>query len=170
MPPFIIGRVLAPRGLKGELRVQLFRDDPSYFSAQKLILRRPGEAEVERRIQKVRAEGNKAYVLSVEGIGDRNEAERWPKAELWVAPAWFGAEGPLELLVGARVEDAESGAALGKVVGLDHNGAQDLVEIDRGEGRSALIPFVPAFVAGIDLSPEGERCLRLRLIEGLLEE
>ena len=74
--------------------------------------------------------GNKAYVLSVEGIGDRNEAERWPKAELWVAPAWFGAEGPLELLVGARVEDAESGAALGKVVGLDHNGAQDLVEID----------------------------------------
>jgi 16S rRNA processing protein RimM len=66
-------------------------------------------------------------------------------------------------LVGLRVLDA-AGTEVGRVTGVAHLPAQDLLEIDTGAGE-ALVPFVSELVPDVDLD---QGLLRLADVPGLL--
>lgn len=163
-----VGRVVGPRGLRGELRIRFFRPDPSYLDASQLILEGDGGERSFEVLEGAWVTPDTA-VVQLDGIGDRAEAERWTKAMIAIDTDWFEAgEGPSERLVGARVVDDADDRPLGIVSRIGHNGAQELLILGEGEAER-MIPLVDAFVARIDTSGDAP-VIRLKLIPGLLED
>ncbi len=170
----LVGRVVAPQGLKGELRVLPLSDFPERFTrAGRRWLRRPGSPArvVELRGGRV-LPGKELFVVRIEGIDSRDAAEAAVGEELLVLasdrPKLARGEFHLMDLVGLEVRvlpdataadgaepESTAGAAavVGRVRDLLHAG-NDLLEVElsaeRG-GRTILIPFVKAIVPVVKL-------------------
>lgn len=151
----VVGRLVAPQGLRGELRVLPLSDFPERFTrAGQRWLRRPGG---EPRAVQLRGgrplPGKGLFVVRLEGIDSRAAAETLVGEELLVGagdrPRLAKGEFHLLDLVGLEVRLMESGAAVGQVTNLLHAG-NDLLEVAMGE-RRVLIPFVRAIVPEVHL-------------------
>lgn len=71
-------------------------------------------------------------------------------------------EGGIE---GFTVVDAEAGA-IGTAISINEMPGQHLLEVERENGKTVLIPVVDEFLEGLD---EEERCIYVNLPEGLLD-
>ena len=69
--PVIVGRVLAPRGPAGEVKVEVASDSPTRFSKGSVLYLK-GQAH---RIQRSYSLPRGTVALKLEGINSRNEAE-----------------------------------------------------------------------------------------------
>lgn len=75
-----VGRILKPRGLKGELKIETFSDNPRRFqSLKKLKI-----ADEEYVVEKLSTEGALGYV-KLQGIDDIDKAERLRGKEITVS-------------------------------------------------------------------------------------
>ncbi len=106
----------------------------------------------------------------IEGIGDREEAEKLTGTELWVARAALPETADEEEyyhhdLIGLAATRRD-GAALGQVVAMRNYGAGDLLELRTPEGRVVLVPFTRRCVPVVDL--QGGRVV-IDPLPGLLE-
>jgi 16S rRNA processing protein RimM len=97
---------------------------------------------------------HEVLLLTLDGVGSREEAEAFRDTELLVAVAQLPAlDDPDDYydhqLVGlaARLPD---GSPLGQVTAVRHEGA-DLLVVGRPDGGEALVPFVAAIVPTVDL-------------------
>ena len=110
-----------------------------------------------------------SYVVTIDGVNDRNGAEALVGGEIFLAEDDIDVdmpEYPLPFqLIGLTVKD-EDGETLGELAGIMQSGAHDVYEV-KGGGRDFLVPAVPEFVVSIDLD-EGE--MVLRPIPGLIED
>ena len=164
MEKVLIGKVVNVVGLKGELKVynysdgiEIYEDTPELYLGDTLY-----------SVKSVR-EQKGMVVLGVEGIGDRDAAERMRGTEVFVTEADLPElpEGQFYVrdLIGMEVYE-DNGELLGKVTDVIQNTAQDVFEIERQNGRQLLIPRVPEFVLNID----GEaRRITVHLIDGMLD-
>ncbi|MFO7265202.1 MAG: ribosome maturation factor RimM [Limnochordales bacterium] len=163
-----IGRVTAPHGVRGEVRVLPLTDFPERFRVvQRLFVRRPrAQAPEERRVEQVRF--HKQFVIvKLEGIDTRNDAETLRRALLQVAPdeVYPLPEGYYYVfqIVGLRVFD-QDGRELGVVDDVWFTGANDVYVVKASDGREILLPAVREFILRIDL--ESGR-MDVRLLPGL---
>ena len=148
----LLGQFGAPHGLKGEVRLKTFTQDP--FSIGDYG---PLQTEDGRRfeISDLRP-AKEVLIAKVKGVSDRNAAERLTNLKLYVDRAVLGeSEEDDEFfhadLVGLGIED-EAGVALGQVQALYDFGAGDMVEIKPiGGGKTILLPFTKAAVPQIDI-------------------
>ncbi|MBQ4234146.1 MAG: 16S rRNA processing protein RimM [Firmicutes bacterium] len=167
--PIRLGRITAPVGIKGEMRVYPYTDDMTRFSDIKKVLIEGREYPVSRaRYQK------DMVVLKLEGIDDRNAAETMRNKELlldrkdlWEVPedTYF-----IDDIMGIGVR-SEDGSFKGFLTDVIQSPAHDLYEISPegpdGSPNSAasfLLPAVKEFVISVDLSG---RVMTVRLIEGM---
>ncbi|MBR0214384.1 MAG: PRC-barrel domain-containing protein, partial [Solobacterium sp.] len=68
-------------------------------------------------------------------------------------------------LNGLEVQD-EEGNVLGEVIDVEPtNGAQDNLRVEREDGTTFLVPYVPAFIVDVDIEAE---VIVVHVIEGLL--
>lgn len=163
MEKIIIGKIVNVVGLKGEVKVYCYTDRKERFEE----LPRVYVGEDSRRIKNVRFQGNVA-VLKLEGIEDRNDAERQkgkmvsilesdlkelPKGTYYVRD-----------LQGVQVFEAES--LLGTLTDVVQSSAQDLYEIQLESGRKILLPAVKEFILSVDMD---NRTMHVKLPEGLLD-
>ncbi len=158
-----LGKITAPQGIKGEVRVYPYTDKPTRFSEIEAVLLNGRRCRIER----ARYMKNMA-VLKLEGIEDRNAAEAvrnlellLPREELWKQPedTYF-----VDDLVGCAVV-TEDGAPVGTLKRVHSRPAQDLYEIERGDGSTFLLPAVKEFICSVD--PQN-KTITVHLIEGLL--
>ncbi len=170
----VVGRLVAPQGLRGEVRVLPLSDFPERFTrAGRRWLRRPGgqARPVELRGGRV-LPGKDLFVVRLEGIDSREAAEAAVGEELLVLasdrPRLAKGEFHLMDLVGLEVRLLENGERIGQVTDLLHAG-NDLLEVEltaeRG-GRRLLVPFVTAIVPRVELA---EGWVGLTPPPGLLE-
>ena len=157
-----LGKITAPQGIKGEVRVYPYTDQPTRFSEIEAVLLNGRRC----RIEKARYMKNMA-VLKLEGIDDRNAAEAMrnrelllPREELWKQPedTYF-----VDDLVGCAVV-SEDGEPVGTLKTIHSRPAQDLYEIEREDGSSFLLPAVKEFVKDVKTD---EKIIVIHLIEGL---
>ena len=157
-----LGKITAPQGIKGEVRVYPYTDKPTRFSEIEAVLLNGRRC----RIEKARYMKNMA-ILKLEGIDDRNAAEAvrnrellLPREELWKQPedTYF-----VDELVGCAVV-SEDGAPVGTLKTIHSRPAQDLYEIERADGSSFLLPAVKEFVKDVKTD---EKIIVIHLIEGL---
>lgn len=134
-----LAAVAGAHGIKGELRLKLFSDSAESLSGHaKLYV---GGAE--RRLLSIRDSG-KTAVARLEGVEDRSAAEALRGSLVEIDRS---ALPPLEEgeyyhadLIGLPAVDGEGGL-VGVVAAVENYGAGDLLEIERGGGKSSLIPF-----------------------------
>lgn len=157
-------RIGRAQGLKGEVTVQLFTDEPDYrFEPGSLLYTRDGEQEFE--VAHSRTFKNR-WIIHFEGVDDRDTAEALNGTVLYgeaddpedmlEEDAWY----PKDLLgLEARFAEgnmlgAPAGQTVGKVVDVIE-GAQYLLKIRLTKpvdgDTSTLVPFVDQLVPDIDL-------------------
>ena len=158
-----VGRVVAPRGVRGELKVRPETEDAHRFALLDEVLL--GEQRRPFAVRGVRFFGG-LVLLRLEGVNDREQAEARRGAVVWIPQEQGLAleEGQyyyhqIEGLTAVTVE----GEVLGRVIQVLPTGAND-VYVVRGDRQDILLPAIRDVIAQVDL--EAGR-LVVRLLEGL---
>ena len=172
----LVGTILRPHGIKGEVTIALWSDNERRFApgvelqatAPSAAAGAPAPGRRERVLRVERCSPYKGGLrVAFAGIADREAAESLRGLELWVplaevpdAPA--GCYYVFEL-IGCRCFDEHEGD-IGTVVDIQEDGGGTLLEVEK-DGRRSVLPFVEAFLAKVDCPA---RRIDLRLPEGLL--
>jgi 16S rRNA processing protein RimM len=162
MPELVVGRVVRPHGVRGEVVVEVHTDSPDErFVPGAVVGTEPAEAGplriTEVRRHHGRTGGGRARLLvHFDGYADRDGAETLRGVYLTVdSESLPPLEDPDEFhdhqLVGLTAVSPD-GAVLGHVVRVEHAPASDLLVLARPGGREALVPFVKAIVPEVDLA------------------
>ncbi len=167
----VIGRVLRPHGVRGELRVEVLTGFPEQVGRHKqLYFARsgsPDEAEG-HPVEYVRQHGH-VLLLKLRGFDDRDAADgmRGLLVEVPREDAVPLADGELYQyqVVGLRVE-TDDGKWLGQLIEVIETGAND-VYVVVGPFGEVLIPAIAEVVLEVDLA---QRRMRVHLLPGLLGE
>lgn len=163
----VVGRVVKPHGVRGELRVQPDTDFPERLGTlQQAVLVRDEES-TPVRIEAVRTAGQ-ALLVKIAGIDTPEDAGRWRGAYLavpqeLVAPLPEGRHYIFDVL-GLLVE-TEDGRQIGTVDEVIRTPGHDVFVV-RG-AREILIPAISSVVLRMDMTT---RRLVIRPIPGMLEE
>ena len=154
-----VGRIIAPHGLRGEVKVELLTDFPERFEpgASLWTDSEPLVVQSTRPVQKL------LYVQFV-GIDDRTEAEGLRGKELKAPAQTALAEGSFYRhdIIGLEVRDL-AGQPLGLVADIFPTGSND-VYVVRGDQGELLLPATDEVVRSIDLDAG---VMQVELIEGL---
>ena len=159
----IIGRVVATRGLRGELKVQIETEDPGRFQVLDNVYL--GDSFTPFRVQGVRFHKGQA-LLQLYDIDDRETAEGWRNAWVYVhiddvLPLAEG-EYYFYQLEGLTVV-TEAAELLGTLVEVLPTGANDVYVI-KGDHGELLLPALRDVVINIDLE---SRTMTVRVPDGL---
>ena len=148
-----VARIGKPHGIRGEVTVQVFTDDPdARFAPGERLVVRDGAPGLPAELTVTRARWNKQIlVVGFAESPDRNVAETLRGAQLFAVPAapeesdeWYE-EDLVDLEV--RVE----GERVGVVTALTTGAVQDLLHVALdGVEEEALVPFVEEIVPEID--------------------
>lgn len=148
----LMGIFGAAVGLKGEVRLKSYTQDPVDIAEYSPLLARDGRSF---EIISVR-EANEVVVVRVKGVTTREAAEALTNLELFVPRENLGdTEDEDEFfhadLIGLRAE-TETGETLGTVAALYDFGAGDMIEIRPARGKPRVYPFTKAIVPIVDIA------------------
>lgn len=156
----VLGRVIAPFGLQGWLKVFPMGDDPEQWCAMPSwwLGRDPDGPEWQSfDIEALRSHG-KWLVVKLKGVDDRTAAEaldgRYVAAPREALPPTAADEYYWAELIGLSVVNAQ-GIVLGVVAELLESGANDVLVVRAGAGPQAterLLPFVAQVVKQVDVA------------------
>ncbi|NBN80200.1 ribosome maturation factor RimM [Microvirga tunisiensis] len=149
----------AAHGIRGEVRVKPYGDDPLSFTDYGPL----ETADGTRRLTVATARVQKTVVITkFKGINDRNAAEALNGLELYVPRDRLPEPDEDEFyhtdLIGLTAV-TDSGEPLGRVVTVQNFGAGDLLEIRPSSGKSYFLPFTQAFVPSVDLDGGTVTCV-----------
>lgn len=170
-PPFLLlGRVLRPHGIRGELRIEVLTAYPERIVSGFKVYVGPEPNDVSSAVlyDVVSARKHQQYlIMQLEGFADRNEADTLRDQYVMIA---LEDAMPLEedefylfQLVGLPVYTVD-GEFLGEVSDVIETGAND-VYVVQGPRGEVLLPATEECVVEIDI--EGRK-ITVNLIEGLL--
>jgi 16S rRNA processing protein RimM len=167
-----IGRVSGAHGMHGEIKALPLTDSPEYYEALGRLLLDTARGLRAFDLGAVRTAGGQ-WVMKLQGIGSRDEAEALKGAELLVDPEQVAPPGENEYftedLIGCTVVTL-AGVLVGTVTGVLDTGAQPLLEVKRqgaGEfGGAMLVPLTDDIVKEVQLD---RRMIRIDPPPGLLE-
>ena len=145
----IVGKIGAPHGVKGELKIIPLTDFPERFAAMKNLTVGAETFTIEN--SRTAANGNPLIKLS--GINDRDAAARLTGQRITVAkseamPLKEGEYYAFDI-VGLRVFD-ENGNDLGVVTDVLKTGSNDVYAVKDNNGRELLVPALKKVVGEID--------------------
>ncbi len=142
----VIGEVLKPQGIRGELKVKPFTDTAEDMAAYKRVFM----DGTEYRVLRARV-GDGCVYLSLRGVPDRNAAELLRGKKLTVprddAPALEEGTYYIADLLGSEIF-TENGQRLGVLTDI-RQAATDIYTLDTGKGE-ILFPAVKGLVLSVD--------------------
>ena len=165
----VVGRVLRPHGIRGEVRVEVLTAYPERLPQHtEFYLAAPDTPQVARRYP---VEGlrwhREVLLVKLGGCDSRNDAEdlRGMLVEIPIEKAVPLEEGEFYLfqVIGVAVE-TEDGDSLGYVVDVLETGAND-VYVVRGPYGEVLLPDIEEVILSLDVD---ERKMVVRLLPGTL--
>jgi 16S rRNA processing protein RimM len=148
--PILLGVIGGAHGIKGEVRIKSFTEDPRDIKAYGPLFDAKGNAYTLRsaRIQK------NVVVVSIAEVTDRDQAEKLNGTELFVDRSALPEDDADEFyqadLIGLDVETV-TGEAVGVVIAFHDFGAGEVIEIRPARGATVMIPFSEAAVPEIDM-------------------
>lgn len=147
-----MGRIAAPFGIKGWVKIQVFSDDPgTLMDFESWRIGRDSEQKL-YRVETAQDHSN-TLVAKLIGIDDRDAAFVLRGQEISVERSHLSPPADGEFywsdLIGLKAVNRE-GVELGTVSSLMESGAHDLLVV-KGT-REYLIPFVAAFVGKVDVA------------------
>ena len=151
----VVGRIVRPHGVRGEVVVDIHTDSPAERFAVGSVLATDPAAAGPLTVDEVRPHLGRLLV-TFEGFADRDVADHLRGVLLLVDSEDIGElTDPDEFhdhqLIGLRAE-TPAGDVLGEVVRVEHAPASDLLVLRLTDGRTGLVPFVRAIVGEVDLA------------------
>lgn len=170
-PPefLLLGEILRPHGIRGELRMRLLTDYPERINEleQVHLARKPGAKSTTYPVEHLRLHQNYG-LLKLKNIGDRTEADvlrgMFVMVRLEDAVPLEDDEYYLYQLIGMQVE-TETGAALGELTEVIETGANDVYVVAHPVHGDVLLPATDEVVISIDFE---QNRMTVRLMDGLL--
>jgi 16S rRNA processing protein RimM len=154
-PYVLLGRLGRPHGLKGEIRLEFFGDNPEILMGLDLFLLPKGGGGYSPPVKAtgLRPSGG-GLLLLLEGSGGRDQALRYRGHSVYVLRESLPPAGEDEIyqhdLLGMEVR-LRDGGVLGVVEGLtDAKSALVLVVKGKG-GEETLVPFTDGFILETDM-------------------
>ena len=148
MKRLIIGEVLKPQGIRGELKIKTFTDFPEDVKAFKTVY----IDDTPYKILSFRVGNDGAAYVGLRGIPDRNAAELFRgkliEGERDDAPALDEGQYYIVDIIGLSCE-TEEGELLGVVKNVQ-NLSSDIYTIEKA-GKSVLFPAVKGVIKKVDL-------------------
>jgi 16S rRNA processing protein RimM len=145
-----VGVILGAKGLRGEVRIKSFTENPRDVGAYGPV--RLGEGRAVGL--KVTGATKDAVIGRLEGIADRDAAEALKGVQLFVdrsaLPATEGSYYHADL-VGLALK-LTTGETRGRVSAVFNFGAGDMLEVTRTDGDTELVPFSAAAIAAVDMA------------------
>jgi len=147
-----MGRIAAPFGIKGWVKVQTFSDDPG--ALLEFDSWRIGRGEQQRDYAVAESQNHSnTLVAKLEGVNDRDQAFALRGMEVSVPREALQAPAEGEFywadLIGLVAVNRQ-GIELGRVDSLMETGAHDVLVV-KGS-KEHLIPFIAAFVGTVDIA------------------
>ena len=140
-----VGKIVKPQGIKGEVKVVCFVDNPKGLCH----LRQITVGGTPYRILRARVVGQDVF-LTLDGIKDRNDAETLRDKLLTVdrkeAEGLKAGEYFVQDLLGLVVTDGET--RLGVITDVLQYGAADVLVLDEGK---RMVPYLKRLVLSVDL-------------------
>ncbi len=148
----LVGVVVAAHGIRGELRIQSYCEEPADIAAYGPVSDQTGKRSWTVKVSGL-VRGN--LVARLDGVADRNAADALRGVRLYVPksalPAtadgeWYHAD-----LVGLVARGVD-GTDYGTVLAVEDFGGGTLLELSRGpDGKPFLVPFTLAAVPVVDV-------------------
>lgn len=151
-PYLLLGEIVRPQGIRGEVKVRHYTDDPGRFDELETVYREENGAYLPLALTGSRAQGDDVF-LSFEGVTDRNAAEALRGTQLYVDRAharpldenqWFVAD-----LLGAKAVDTQ-GREVGTLKDVLRAGGADVFVLDTPYGEM-MMPALKAVVRETDV-------------------
>ncbi|HUH85224.1 MAG TPA: ribosome maturation factor RimM [Stellaceae bacterium] len=148
----MLGVITGAHGVKGEVRVKSFTAEPQAIAGYGPL----EDEEGQRRFAlTLRGTVRGQLIGRVDGVPDRNSAERLKGTRLYVSRDALPAPAPDEYyhadLVGLAVL-LKDGGPLGRVRAVHDFGAGGNLEVEKADGVVVLVPFTEQVVPEIDLA------------------
>jgi 16S rRNA processing protein RimM len=148
----LLGRVAGAFGVRGEVRVTAYGDDPLALLTYKTLLREDGSPALTLASGRAAKGG---LIVRAKEVETREQAEAMRGLRLYVArqalPEPEADEFYYADLIGLAVETPE-GVRLGKLKAVQNFKAGDMLEVDPGQGRASFyLPFTREVVPEVRL-------------------
>lgn len=162
----LVAKIATAHGIKGLVKLAVMVEDERILqSGHPLYTSETGDDSI--KIELKNASG-KHYLASVEGVNERNGAERLRHTEIWMDYAALPETAEDEYyaldLIGMDVQDTD-GNAIGTVIDFQDFGAGGLIDVKPSEGGDSFyIPFADQYIVNVD---EEARLITADLPEGL---
>ncbi len=181
----IIGKIQGPHGIQGMLRLYALTDFPERFEEMKTMtvqfapsaaprqpgIRKPKEPVVYTVRSVAYYEGRKGgntFLLDLEGVDSREDAEALKGAFVTIAPEERAAlaedEYWVDDVLGMAVQNADDGRELGTVEDVVVTGSNDVYAVRTPEGQLKMIPAVAEVIRAVDTA---SKIMKVSLPEGL---
>ncbi len=169
LPEFlVIGEILKPHGIRGELRMRVLTENRHYLPRLETVCL--GESPADERPQTrvlLNLRFNKhVALLKLEGVASRNDAEALRGKTVLIrreqAPPLDEGEYYLFQIIGLRVHS--DGADIGEIKEVLQTGANDVYVVEGKHGEA----LVPAHAETIDSIDFDAGVVRMSLPDGLL--
>ncbi|QAY94806.1 16S rRNA processing protein RimM [Methylovirgula ligni] len=150
----LVGRIGAAHGIKGEVRLVSFTEDPKAIGDYGALQDADGKRRFE--IATLRRVKDNIFIARFVGISTRDAAEALNNLELYLPRAALPAAAEGEFyhadLIGLAAVDG-AGTEIGRVLNVLNFGGGDILEIaPAGGGETLLLPFTTACVPSVDLA------------------
>ncbi len=163
---YLVGKVLKPQGIKGEVKVEVITSFPEHFELlSELFLDDKGKVALE--IEKTRVSKNFVFI-KFRNIQTRNEAETFRNKYLYIPESELL---PLEddefyhhEIIGLSVF-SEQGLYIGKIVDIEMYPENDMLAIKSDDKEIHLIPVVKELIKKIDIESQK---VTIKVLDGLL--
>ena len=137
----LVGKIVAPQGIRGEVRIQTFTSTPSDFKSLTIICSKFDSDD----FKFMRALPNTNVIIAkINGIDDRNTAETLRGTELFIDRATLPEPDDNEYYQAdlSWFDVIRDGKKIGIVSCFQNYGAGDIIELDNGD----MVSFVGATV------------------------
>lgn len=151
----IIGKVLKPHGVRGQLKIKHYGESPEEFlTIKRIFVKERIENALKFYIVKSIKPFNRYFIMVLEGIDNLEEAERFRERELFIEKKIFNQLSSGEYfwhqLIGLTVYNAKE-EILGKVESILPTKGHDIYVVNKGEAE-LMIPAVPYFIKEVSVS------------------
>lgn len=145
----LIAEIATAHGIKGQVKLRVFADDET-------LVERAAIRDAKGKVYNIKITGavKDAFIASIEGITDRNEAELLRGLKFYIdradLPETTEDEYYVEDLKGLRAIN-ESGVDIGTVLNVVNYGASDLLDIKPASGgESFYVPLTDDTLIDVD--------------------
>ena len=147
-----VGLIVSTHGIAGELKVRSLSGESGHLLGLHSVVLRKGSAEREVELVRVRAQGA-GLLVTAAGLDTPEKARALVGFEIWVPRAQGAPLGRDEYYAAdlCRCALRYNGEEVGRVRSVWEGGPTQLLEVQKKDGATFLVPFSDHFVGEVDL-------------------